>query len=341
MEEKGHQKFNSIDLFKFVMALCVVAIHTHPLETCTNQTIVFLYSVFVDMAVPFFFLSSGLLLVYKLRYPYSDPESMTRIRWYLSKTVRLYLIWSVVYLPITIIYYVSKQMSIKESLLQYLQGLVFVGEHFNSWMLWYLLSMTYAIILILILLKIRCRPELITLLGIIGLAVSIGITNIAVYQGPLPRLFRVIRRLLPYTTINGRILLAVFYLPVGILLAKKPLHPAVSVLFFAVGFIMRLNINNYTSNTIATALCSIGFFSLVRKIELPDSPAFFTLRKMSSVIYFLHLMVWTIFYSLKYAKITFGAESFLVTSLICICIAFAYVMIRYRPLHAGQERIQG
>jgi len=35
-ETKG-SNYNSIDLCKFLMAVCVVAIHTHPLQNCSQD----------------------------------------------------------------------------------------------------------------------------------------------------------------------------------------------------------------------------------------------------------------------------------------------------------------
>nr|DAZ45290.1 MAG TPA: acyltransferase family protein [Caudoviricetes sp.] len=43
--ERSNNNYNSIDLFKLIMAICVVAIHTNPLYSCdkaaTGQIIVF------------------------------------------------------------------------------------------------------------------------------------------------------------------------------------------------------------------------------------------------------------------------------------------------------------
>ena len=46
--------YNSIDIVKFVMAVCVIAIHTRPLRFCSNIIINNIYDSFVSSAVPFF-----------------------------------------------------------------------------------------------------------------------------------------------------------------------------------------------------------------------------------------------------------------------------------------------
>lgn len=48
------QQNNCIDLFKFIMAIAVVAIHTHPLENCTSGVLFKIYEIMVNMAVPLY-----------------------------------------------------------------------------------------------------------------------------------------------------------------------------------------------------------------------------------------------------------------------------------------------
>ena len=53
------KKYNSIDLLKLIMAVCVVAIHTKPLYKCNNEAAIGIYNTIVGVANPFFFLASG------------------------------------------------------------------------------------------------------------------------------------------------------------------------------------------------------------------------------------------------------------------------------------------
>lgn len=52
-------QYNNIDLIKFIMAFAVVAIHTNPLVDCKNDIVQIVYNNIVNMAVPFFFLTTG------------------------------------------------------------------------------------------------------------------------------------------------------------------------------------------------------------------------------------------------------------------------------------------
>lgn len=51
------EQINSIDLFKFLMAVVVVAIHTNPFDRCASTFVNEMAMTIEDMAVPFFFLS--------------------------------------------------------------------------------------------------------------------------------------------------------------------------------------------------------------------------------------------------------------------------------------------
>lgn len=153
----NNPKFNSIDLFKLIMAICVVAIHTEPLAKCTNETVYVMYESFVDMAVPFFFLAAGFLLQNKIELAgcNSNIDQISIIKAYLIKIIKFYLIWSLVYLLLDVYHYVIVgQTNIITWALLYIRGFFFIGQHYNSWQLWYLLSTIYALLLLIMLLKV-------------------------------------------------------------------------------------------------------------------------------------------------------------------------------------------
>ena len=54
--------YNSVDLFKFLMAIAVVAIHTNPIVHCKNEFVIRVTVMIEDWAVPFFFVASGFFL---------------------------------------------------------------------------------------------------------------------------------------------------------------------------------------------------------------------------------------------------------------------------------------
>ena len=153
------RKFNSLDICKLLMAFCVVAIHTHPLEYCTITIANDIYESFVRMAVPFFFLSSGFLLAQKFDSSFTSQNNIAIVRKYLLKIIKMYMVWTIVYLPLAIYRFVSSEIGILRSVVLYIRGFVFIGEQYNSWHLWYLLSTIYALVFILTVLYLKLSPK--------------------------------------------------------------------------------------------------------------------------------------------------------------------------------------
>ena len=92
----------SLDLCKFIMAFAVIAIHTDPLVDCSNAAMSRIGYLLLSMAVPFFFLTSGYLLACKLQYPLSNPDNFSKIRRYIIKILKMYLIWTLLYFPMAL-----------------------------------------------------------------------------------------------------------------------------------------------------------------------------------------------------------------------------------------------
>lgn len=85
-------KFNKqgIDLFKFVMAICVIAIHTQPFVNRKGTIFLKIYNNFVNCAVPFFFMSSGYLLAVKMKWPFASQRDIKVLKFYLINIIKLY-----------------------------------------------------------------------------------------------------------------------------------------------------------------------------------------------------------------------------------------------------------
>ena len=72
-------------------------------------------------------------------------------------------------------------------------------------------------------------------------------------------------------------------------------------------------------------IASIGLFGVVESFDLEDAPIYSFVRSMSTVIYFIHMYVWSVYYKIVYGEVTYGTDCFIVTTGICLAISVIYV----------------
>lgn len=134
-----------IDTLKLFFSLIVVWIHTGVGDL----------GGLTPWAVPFFFAVSGFFLFGKL---FSEPGYAQRsgiVGGWCRKTLRLYIIWSLIFLPYAVIGLANDHMGLVKSVAVYMRNILLVGENYLSWPLWYLLGLLWAGAIIWIADKLR------------------------------------------------------------------------------------------------------------------------------------------------------------------------------------------
>ena len=82
------KNYNLIDLIKFIMALCVVTIHTYIVDSMESSLVQdILYSI-IRSAVPFFFITSAYFVMQR-----NEKDGILK---YWKRIFQLYLSWSVI-----------------------------------------------------------------------------------------------------------------------------------------------------------------------------------------------------------------------------------------------------
>lgn len=125
-----NQNYKGIDLFKFLFALCVVACHINPYDTQVTglfQARVFLNTLLYS-AVPFFFIANGFFLAKRIKTPFEAHENFFTFLQIAKKYLRLFLLWTVVYLPITVYYYIVSNSSPLAIVYNFVDGLFLQGS---------------------------------------------------------------------------------------------------------------------------------------------------------------------------------------------------------------------
>lgn len=343
---KKTEKYPGLDLIKFIMAAAVVAIHVIPHIKITEQ--IYKYQIvegLIRPAVGFFFLAAGFLLAKKLLKAPTYEEKKKIIIAYALRLIKLYLVWSIIYLPLAITDYMRNKFALGYCIKSYIQGLIFTGEHYNSWILWYLLSSIYACFFVLLLLKINVKER--TLLVISGFMFLLNYFINYVVAGNLAGPFYDGMRIVVDATIqNGRILGGLCFIPLGMYLCQKKLKTIWGVILLLGGYAFSFALVGDGIEMAAMSkfgevpflLESIGLLIIGVNIKLPDIKLWAVLRKSSTLIYFLHMWVYTIIYMLLYRKKIYGFTMYIYVLAATVIVSIAYVLISERIKAKGKEK---
>lgn len=271
----------SVDLVKFIMAIFVVAIHTHPYTCIENTNLSFLVSKLISLAVPFFFVASGFFLWRKIDNAiYADKLQILK-RWIL-RLVKLYVIWTFIYLPFTIYGYVVDGLSPLKALLVFVRNFLFVGENMYSWPLWYLLAMITAGVIMYFMVYWRFKKNYIYAFALLALMLGIIIDNAKGTSDLILLYFKLF-----HTTRNG-LFVGLPYLIIGAIIALNGTITKRSVLIplLIIGFLLHC-----CGIVIASYIVAYLLFSLVVCLKIDGNPELFVYFRLSStVIYFSHML---------------------------------------------------
>ena len=312
MEKK---EYYGIDLFKFIMSFCVIAIHTSLLN---EQSHVF-YSLIIRMAVPFFFLSTGFLLSNKLND--SNEYNLNIIKNQITKFLKKYLLWSFIYLPLTIYGTIRYKYLFSIIITKFL----FMGEEYNSWQLWYLLSSVYAFVFLFFCFKknINSKKMFSIIFFIIILKSLFDYYEVNYENFNMIFIVKVIRK----TIRNFRIFNGIIFIPIGTKLKKIKVPFKINTFLFFLSLLLDYYIKNIIVSEYISIITIISLFNFVKELNLKKSIIYIYFRKISSIIYYIHMYIFTIYSLIRYKKINFGFEMFLVTSILSFVFSIMYIFI--------------
>lgn len=310
-----------IDIAKFIFSIFVVGIHTQPFEQNTGvikNVVDFLFSI----SVPFFFLSSSYFLFSK---PINSPlELHHNINKYALRLTKLYLMWTAIFLPVTLYDYWTNGKSALHNTFSFFRMLIMVGEHYFSWPLWYLLASIYGIIFLKLLIN---RKYALPIAAFSLLLLSEFLTHLARGEIAINLHTQTAMEIIQHTISNGRILSGLPYLAAGYYLSR-PLNRYATLTFYALGAIgcvlCALKIS-YISTISMLPVCAAVFLA-TKNIKPRSSEIYLKLRKASTVIYFTHMYFYFIMSFISRNFHWYGWTPFISTT--CCSLAFALLVIK-------------
>ena len=182
----------------------------------------------------------------KLSARFSNVENKLVLKYYFIKYLKLYLLWTGIYLPITLYYYIFlSDQSAGWMIMDFFRGLIFRGEHWNSWMLWYLLSMIYALLIFSIIRHLKGSYCAIYIISFVPFILSVIYENCS----GLENVGGLLKCMRGFFGESGRLFTAPFYLSVGMIFSQKKNMTFKSMIvagvtLTTVGFLIKLVENN-------------------------------------------------------------------------------------------------
>lgn len=317
----NRQDYNNIDCIKVCMAVLVVATHTAFFSFIKSPQLYDAVFTALSVKVPFFFVASGFLVWNKV-WCASTEEKLFRIKKWIRKTFRLYLLWTIIYLPLTIYGFYLDGLSLCKSLAVFLRNVLFVGENFYSWQLWYLLGMLVAGILLYCLVKLRVNQTIIYIIA--GLLAILGVTiDYCNTHDLLPSFCSIYYKLFDSTR-NG--LFEGFpYIMIGVLIASAGAINSKKVLWLILVCSFVAHMYGFK---IATFLMTYALFSLVVQVDLKkrSDNLYKSFRLTSTVVYLIH-MLWVGLFTFV---VPINNATILFVIVVLLSFASAYLAIRYQ-----------
>ena len=274
--------FRFIDIFKFFCSFLIIGIHTNPFGG--NNLLDNAFGMLTRIAVPFFFVSSAFFL-FKKEFMWS------RIARYCKRLLLLYAVYSVFY----VIYELFTQQFVWND---FLIKFFFSGyQH-----LWFLQQSVIAVLVISLFIRLFKNPRLLYILSaafyVIGVFVftlrpiSMNIPLVQSYYGSF--LYEIIFE-------RSWIFYAVPYMAIGYYFSQNgfctkkisAIGIAVSLFLLIAESFIGVYIIHVTSTVLWLSVLPLSFFifSMVAQINLKGNYNVIFLRKSSTLIYCIHLLI--------------------------------------------------
>ena len=344
----GHEtkrNYNSFDIAKFLCSFLVVAIHIAPFgeqtasDFYTNLNFAFQQGI-CRIAVPLFFIFSGFFLYKKTP---ANNFSFAPTKKYVCHIALLYLAWTVIYLPISILNIRYFPDGVMAGISLYIKRFFLLGSYIQ---LWYLNALMVSVLLVSFLLYKKYSPKKILIISaifyVIGLlgdgyfGVLDAMTRGTFMQGTVNLYFDV------FETTRNALFFGFFFISIGMVLAntKRSFSTKKSLALFICSLILLLieaftlwhfDISFEHNLLVASVPCAVFCFMFLETLEVKDRKIYKTLRTMSSLIFFGHLWVEYIFsrwiFSAGGDKYFSTAIPFLTTLIVTILCSFVVIKI--------------
>lgn len=297
------KSYYALDIAKFISAFLVICIHTGPLEDISKDANFVLVQIIARIAVPLFFIISGFLFFSKIEMDreWNDYENKRRLKHYVGRLLKIYVIWSILYLPFNYILMSNAGGISATSLLGYVRDFFFTGSYYH---LWFLPALMFSVFVVYILLsKFSMRTTLVisVILYALGMAGNIYpqlIENIPYVSKVFDAYIKTFA-----TTRNG-LFFGVLFIALGAYFAKQRMlvarHSSLSfvaflgslVLLFVEAYVLKENgFMHDLVSMYAMLIPTVCFlFMTLLNLNMKERGIYKVIRVLSLLIYTSHIM---------------------------------------------------
>ncbi|MGV6943840.1 acyltransferase family protein [Sphingobacterium kyonggiense] len=313
--------FEGLDLFKFFIAFLVVAIHVIP-KSDSPDLLNSLFQTILNTAVPFFFMTTGYLLEMKIER--STQNNKNTYLLFLINSLKLYVIWSILYLPLTIYGLITNDEFNIKGILYAFKNFLFKGENYFSWPLWYLLTMVYfGFILIL---SDKFKVKLLYMFFIIYFLYVALLVNITYFSH-----IEIFHKLNHYinTTFGGlRMLFGFIIILLGMQIRKNKIYfsPKISLLILFVS----LCLSTFSTSILLSHFYFIQafcLFQLALNIQFHEIVSNNFFRRSSTIIFLTHMYVY--FIVLNVTNTNFNSP-LAIYYIVCVGLLIMSILINWK-----------
>lgn len=329
------KNYNAIDLMKFISSFLVIIVHTYPFYT-RMPTLGFVTSnILGRLVIPFFFIAAGYF--FQLSNP--SPE---RFKKYIFKLIKLYLIWSILYIPFGI-HRLNTFMDMTPLL--WAAGSFFAILNFGTYFhLWYMAALIFAITFCYYFTK-KFSMKTLLLVGVL----LFGVGCLETYYGFIPDgLFKQgfnNYMALFFTTRNG-LFFGILFVSIGMYIAKYDVQSKIKYYrLFALLCFVALCIEAFSIRLLGAAIdynfyfmvvpFSFFWFITLLNTQLNLNWNFQNLREYSVIIYFSHgifLELIPMILNTYHLSSYFDSGLFRFVSVLFPTLIISYVIKHYIPL---------
>lgn len=300
--KKDH--YQILDVIKLIAAYMVIGLHIRPfLSVSATADSVYNYTI-ANYAVPFFYACTGFFLT---KSNGKQESLQTNLKERFTKITRTYFLWTAIYFPLTVYGWKTRGKSVLFNVLEFVRNILFVGENYYSWTLWYLNGLMFALLLIYFGSKKYTNKQMLYISAILYI-IGIGLQTLGGRLiGGEPQIIKYAIRayfIVFYSTRNG-LFQSFAFIMVGIMVGEQLQQGKLQIntshkLLALLMYVIKLPLSVFEKGTMQHAVCQM--------LDLPTVYVLFTLiiihsskfngiknntavfvRALSGNIYYVHM----------------------------------------------------